>query len=338
MQTKASLIAIVGPTAVGKSEVAQHIAEKISGEIVSIDAFQIYRGMDIGTAKVPTSKRRVKHHLLDITSPAEEYSVARFQKEARSTINSLLEKETFPVLVGGSGLYLDAVIDEMDFPKGEIKSATRQKYKEILRRSVEARSESFAENANEKAAIEITAAVKAAREKAAEELYQLLLEKDPEAGSLIDPHNVKRTIRALEMIEEGRSYSAQHAGLKTRKPHYDTAIFALILPREELYEKINARVEAMFAEGFLDEVKRLKEEGLKYCLTAREAIGYKEALAYLDGHCSIEDAKEEMKKRSRHYAKRQLSWIKRDGRATSLDVSNQVPEEIAEKILSEFII
>ncbi len=338
MQTKASLIAIVGPTAVGKSEVAQYIAEKTSGEIVSIDAFQIYRGMEIGTAKVPLAKRRVKHYLLDIASPLEEYSVARFQREARSTIDSLFEKDTLPVLVGGSGLYLDAVIDEMDFPKGEIKSPTRQKYEDMLRRSVEANTESTAENAREKKEIKIAEDAKEAREKAAEELHQLLFEKDPEAANLIDPHNVKRTIRALEMIEEGRSYSAQHAGLKTRKPHYDTAIYALTLPRKELYEKINARVDAMFAEGFLDEVKRLIEEGLKDSLTAQQAIGYKEALAFFDGYCSLEEAKDEMKKRSRHYAKRQLSWIKRDGRATHLDVSNQTPEEIAEKILSEFLI
>lgn len=300
------LLAIVGPTAVGKSEVAQNIAEKISGEIVSIDAFQIYKGMDIGTAKVRATERRIKHHLIDIVSLLEDYSVARFQKDARRVIDSLMAEEKMPVLVGGSGLYLDAVIDEMCFPKGEIQGEIRQKYERLLERD------------------------------GLEALHEILLAKDVDAAGLIDPHNSKRIIRALEMIEAGELYSQQHSGLKERRPHYRTALFALTLPREELYERINARVDDMFEAGFLDEVANLKKAGLEGSLTAKQAIGYKEALFYLNGQLSLDDAKAEMKKRSRHYAKRQLSWIKRDGRAQIIDVSGTSSQEIAKKILQNW--
>lgn len=299
-----SLIGIVGPTAVGKSEVAQIVAEKTGGEVVSVDAFQIYRGMDIGTAKLAHTERRVPHHMLDIAEISEEYSVARFQTAARTAIDQLRLNGKTPVLAGGSGLYLDAVIDEMDFPKGQLDSKARTKYVHYL------------------------------EEYGAEKLYQLLCEKDPEAAELINPHNTKRIIRALEMIDQGTLYSAQHKGLTKRKPHYEIRLFALTLPRETLYQRINERVDAMMERGLLEEVATLQEQGLAQTTIAKQAIGYAELLDYLNGTRDLPSALEAIKKRSRHYAKRQLSWIKRDGRAQELDMSTFTPEDAANAIVN----
>lgn len=292
-------IVIVGPTSVGKSEVAQIVAEKIGGEVVSIDAFQVYKGMDIGTAKVPEMEQRVPHHLINIADIDEEYSAALFQKRARATIDELLNRHAVPVLAGGSGLYLDAVIDEMNFPEGSLQSASRKRYEELL--------------GNE----------------GKDALFELLVERDPDAAWLIDAHNTKRVIRALEMLDKGTPYSDQHRGLKKHEPHYEVSFFALTMPRDKLYSRINKRVDAMFEAGLVDEVAALKKMGLAESLTARQAIGYKEVLAYLEGEMDLEKAKEQTKKRSRHYAKRQLSWIVRDGRATSIDMSHKTPEKAA---------
>lgn len=293
------VIAIVGPTAVGKSEVAQLVARNVSGEVVSIDAFQIYRGMDIGTAKVPEDERLVPHHLIDIASIDEEYSVALFQRHARSVIDRLVNCGKVPVLAGGSGLYLDAVIDEMHFPEGSLDSPSRKRYEKLL------------------------------EEKGPDSLLSELAERDSEAACLIEPHNAKRIIRALEMLDKGIPYSAQHRGLRKHEPHYKASIFALTMPRDELYRRINNRVDDMFEKGLIKEVAALKEEGLTESITAVQAIGYKEVLAHLEGKLSLEEAKEQTKTRSRHYAKRQLSWIARDGRATSIDVSDKTPSEAA---------
>lgn len=304
--TKPKVIAIVGPTAVGKSEVAQIVAETVSGEVVSIDAFQIYRGMDIGTAKVPEEERRVPHHLIDIASIGEEYSVALFQQRARSVIDGLLENDSTPVLAGGSGLYLDAVIDEMNFPEGSLQSSSRKRYEKLL------------------------------EEKGPSVLFSELIERDPGASNLIEPHNTKRIIRALEVLDKGILYSDQHKGLKQHKPHYSASIFALTMPREELYTRINHRVDVMFKNGLIDEVAALKAEGLAEGITATQAIGYKEVFAYLEGDLNLEDAKEQTKTRSRHYAKRQLSWIARDGRAIPIDMSDKTPESAAASIVESY--
>ena len=300
------VLCIVGPTAVGKSAVAEEVALRLGGEIVSIDSMQVYRGMDIGTAKVPVEERRCKYHMVDVADVNEDYSVSRFQSNARHCVDSLLASGTLPVLCGGTGLYLDAVIDDMRFPHGEVRSETR-KYREDY-----------------------------AKRNGPQALHEMLRLRDPASAELIHPNNVRRVVRALEMLDEGVSYATHHKGLRERKQHYIPRIWALALPREVLYERIGQRVDAMFEMGLLEEVQRLKEQGIANSATASKAIGYKEVMSFFAGECTLAEAREQIKRNSRRYAKRQLSWIKRDGRATWIHMESMPPEEAAQTICEDW--
>ena len=284
------VICVVGPTAVGKSSVAEQVALMLGGAVVSVDSMQVYRGMDIGTAKVPESDRSCELLMVDVADARESYSVARFQAEARSCIDGLQGCGRVAVLCGGTGLYLDAVIDDMSFPHGETCGAGRMAYERY------------------------------ASDKGAMALYKLLERRDPQSAREIHPNNVRRVVRALEMLDEGTSYATQHKGLKRREPYYVPRIWALTLPREELYRRIDARVDHMFEQGLVQEVMRLKEAGVTESPTASKAIGYKETIRALDGKCTFEEARELIKRNTRRYAKRQLSWLRRDKRATWLDM------------------
>ena len=300
------VLCIVGPTAVGKSAVAEEAALRLDGEIVSTDSMQVYRGMDIGTAKVPAEKRRCKLRMVDVADVGEDYSVARFQTDARRCVSVVRESGKVPILCGGTGLYLDAVIDEMSFPHGEVKSETREGLEEY------------------------------ARQNGSQALYELLRQRDPASAELIHPNNVRRVVRALEMLEEGVSYAAQHEGLRNRRQHYNARIWALTLPRDTLYERIGRRVDAMFEAGLEEEVRRLAELGIKGSATASKAIGYKEMLAYMNGECTLDEARELIKRNSRRYAKRQLSWIRRDGRATWMSMESMSAGEAARTICEDW--
>ena len=296
------VLCVVGPTASGKSEIAELVACGLGGEIVSVDAMQVYRGMDIGTAKVPAEERRVPLHMVDVADVGESYSVARFQSEARSCVDDILSRGGVPILCGGTGLYLDSVIDELVFPEGEVQDPRRASY--------EAQ----------------------AREEGAEALYALLMQRDPQSAALIHPNNVRRVIRALELCDEGASYARRNEGLRSHIAHYDARIWALVTAREQLYARINQRVDQMFEAGLVDEVRRLDGQGLRDSQTARQAIGYKEVLRYLDGELDEEETRELVKRNTRRYAKRQLSWIQRDGRAQPVDLSTRSPQEAADAI------
>lgn len=288
--TSGRVVCIVGPTASGKSALSELVAQKLGSSVVSVDAMQVYRGMDVGTAKTPPAERRVPLLMVDVANVDEDYSVQRFQQDARSCVDGLLARGLVPVLCGGTGLYLDAVIDEMEFPSGEIGDERRRKYERI------------------------------AAEKGAIALHDLLAERDPKSAELIHPNNVRRCVRALEMLDEGVSYAQNHEGLRRRIPHYDARIWAISMPREQLYQRIDRRVDNMFEAGLVDEVRELASCGLDCSHTAGQAIGYKEVLSALAGNSTLEEAKDEIKRRTRHYAKRQLSWLKRDGRARWIDV------------------
>ncbi len=267
---------------------------------------QIYRGMDIGTAKTPVAERRVPLLMVDVATVGEDYSVQRFQDDARVCVDGLLRRGLVPVLCGGTGLYLDAVIDEMDFPKGIKGDRRRQGYERI------------------------------AAEQGGQALHDLLRERDPKSAALIHPNNVRRCVRALEMLDEGVSYSQENASLRHREPHYDDArIWALSVPRERLYQRINERVDRMFGEGLVEEVQGLVACGLDRSTTAGQAIGYKEVLAALAGECTLDEARDEVKRRTRHYAKRQLSWLRRDGRAQWIDVDKLGVGEACELIVRD---
>lgn len=298
-------LCIVGPTASGKSELADRLALILDTTVISVDAMQVYRGMDIGTAKVPVAERRVPLEMVDICDVSTAYSVERFQKDARVCVDRALREGRTPILCGGTGLYLDAVIDEMDFPAGKHGDARRSYWEQEAQRL------------------------------GPEGLYAVLQQRDPASASLIHPNNVRRCIRALELSDEGLSYAKQHEGLLKRAPHYHAVLYAPQLSREKLYARIDKRVDQMFAAGLLDEVRSLQTKGLEQSPTASQAIGYQEALAVLSGDMSLDKAIEQTKVRTRHYAKRQLNWLRRDGRVRWLDIESLGIDGAIEQILRD---
>lgn len=302
--SRGRVVCVVGPTASGKSAVAELLATRLGSSVISVDAMQVYRGMDVGTAKTPVAERRCPLLMVDVADVDEDYSVQRFQHDARSCVDGLLCEGCVPVLCGGTGLYLDAVIDEMEFPAGEKDGSVREAYERM------------------------------ASERGPQALHTLLAERDPESAALIHPNNVRRVVRALEMFDEGVSYAQHHEGLRERRPHYDAQIWGLSWPRETLYARIDARVDEMMAEGLLDEVRVLAGRGLTGDVTAGQAIGYKELLEVLAGAASLEEAVELIKRRTRRYAKRQLSWFRRDGRVRWLEMDRLGVEGACESILA----
>lgn len=285
------VIAVVGPTGVGKTTVGEAIAERAGGEVVSADSMQVYRGMDIGTAKQPERMRRVAHHCIDLVDPGTPYTAALYQIEARAAIDALLVRGATPVLVGGTGLYVRAALDELAFPSGEPASASRD-------------------------ALEALAA-----ELGAEALHARLEALDPASAALIHPNNVRRVVRALEMHHDGVSYAEGNARLRQRTPHYDAVQIGLTMERTALYERIDARVHAMAAAGLLDEVARLLESGYREALTATQAIGYKELVPVVEGHMGLDEALDAVARATRRYAKRQLTWFRADRRVRWVDVT-----------------
>lgn len=281
---------VVGPTASGKSGVADLVAAELGSAVISVDAMQVYRGMDVGTAKTPPAERRAPLLMVDVADPLENYSVSLFQEAARRCADGLLSRGLVPVLCGGTGLYLDAVIDEMDFPSGEKDGERRRAYEDALERD------------------------------GAAALHALLERRDPASAALIHPNNSRRVVRALEMLDEGTSYAEHHAGLRAHRAHYDALVFGLTMSRERLYARIDERVDRMMAAGLLEEVRGLAAHGLTPDVTAGQAIGYKELLEALAGRSSLDEAVEQVKLRTRRYAKRQLSWLRRDGRVRWLDM------------------
>ncbi len=297
-----SAVAIVGPTAVGKSDVADRLAARLSSEVLSCDAMQIYRGMDIGTAKMMPEECLVPLRLVDIVDPGVAYSAALYQTDARAHIERLLGEQRLPVFCGGTGLYLKAALDEMDFPSGELEDERRTGYQELAERIGE------------------------------EALHALLAERDPESAAVIHPHNVRRVIRALEMHDDGVSYAEQKSKFSVPRERYHALWFGLTRSREVLYERINMRVDLMFEQGLVDEVRGLMDQGLGDALTSMQAIGYKEIIDALRGAITMDEARELIKMRSRRYAKRQLSWFKRDDRIVWFDMDEFTIDEVVDDI------
>ena len=295
-----TLIVIGGATATGKSSLALDVAERIGAEIVNADSMQLYRGMDIGTAKLPTEQRRgITHHLLDVLDVTEDASVAGYQQEARGIIDALLKKGTPVVVVGGTGLYIKALIDELNFPD----------------RNPEVRARLMEES--ERVGSKV--------------MHQRLQQLDPESAALIPEQNVRRVIRALEVIElTGEPYAASLP--RNDQSYYPQAQqFAIAVEREELNARIDRRVEQMWSSGFVCEVENLLSRGVRDGKTARAAIGYAQILAALDGQISMESAKEETILSTRQYARRQGTWFRRDPRITWLSGAR---DQLLESVLS----
>lgn len=293
------VVAILGPTAVGKSAVADELARRMHTSVISADAMQVYRGMDIGTAKTPVDERLVPLHMVDVVDVDEPYSAALFQRDARRLIDDQLASGLLSILCGGTGLYVRAVLDEMEFPAGEVDSSSRRVYTEL--------HEQLGDDG----------------------LYALLRERDSESAAIIHPHNSRRVIRALEMLDEGVSYAQQVSGFSRPRAHYRSVQFALSMDRERLYGRIDRRVDRMLEQGLVDEVRSLLERGQGDALTSRQAIGYKEIIDCLEGRCTLSESVETVKLRSRRYAKRQLSWFRRDSRIQWLDMDRLSVSEAA---------
>lgn len=297
------IICIVGPTASGKSDLAQEIALALGGEIVSADSMQIYRGMDIGTGKVTSDQQRVRHFGIDLVDPGTPYSAALYQEYARSVFSDISNKGKRIVLVGGTGLYIRAAIDDYSFPSGDNEcNPVRDKYE------------------------------KYAEEQGAQALWNLLNEQDPLSAQVIHPHNVRRVVRAFELIEEGESYARQKARLQFIPQLYPATFVGLKVEPEVLRERINQRVDGMVAAGLVNEVKSLLNRGFREGLTASQAIGYKEIVAALDGNCSMADAIEEIKTSSRRYAKRQRTWFGKDKRISWINAESGMNQMLGESL------
>jgi tRNA dimethylallyltransferase len=278
---RTNVIAVVGPTAAGKSDLAVELARHLDGEVVNADSMQLYRGMDIGTAKLtPAERRGVPHHLLDVWEVTQPANVADYQLLARSTIEGIWSRGRVPVLVGGSGLYVRAVLDDLEFPGTD----------EAVRARLEA---------------ELAAAGSAA-------LHARLRERDPVAAAAILPSNGRRVVRALEVIElSGGPFAAT---LPEHHYVYDAVQIGLAVPRPELDERITVRVERMWVAGLVDEVRTLEARGLRAGRTAARALGYAQVLRALAGECTQEQAKEQTIRATRRFARRQESWFRRDPR------------------------
>ncbi len=288
------LLAIVGPTATGKTEVGILLAERLGGEIVSADSMQVYQGMDIGTAKpTPEQRRRVPHHLIDIIPPDRPFSVAAYQELAERAIQEIWERGNQPILVGGSGLYVRAVLGGLDIPVAPPDPE--------LRRRLDAE----------------------ARRRGCEHLHARLASVDPTAAARIHPHNVRRVIRALEVWEQtGRPISEWWSLDDARKGKYNTRQFGLTAPRADLYWRIDARVDAMLADGLVEEVQRLLDQGYGEDLVSMQGLGYAQIAAHLRGRLSLEEAVERTKRDTRRFAKRQLTWFRADDRIEWIDITH----------------
>ena len=281
---KKPLIVLAGPTAVGKTSLSIRLAKEVGGEIVSADSMQVYRGMDIGSAKITQEEMEgVPHHLIDVLEPTEEFNVVLFQKLAKEALQGIYRRGKIPILTGGTGFYIQALLYDIDFTETGGDAAYRKQLEDIA----------FLEGAAK--------------------LHEMLCAVDEASAREIHPNNVKRVIRALEYFHEtGEPISAHNERERSKESAYLSALFVLNLPRPLLYERIEKRVDAMLSDGLVDEVRALKEKGMNRHMVSMQGLGYKEILSYLDGECSLEEAVYILKRDTRHFAKRQLTWFKRE--------------------------
>lgn len=287
-----NVIVILGPTASGKTKLSIELAKDIRGEIVSADSMQIYKYMDIGTAKPDEEEKQgIKHYLIDEVTPDSEFCVARFQQLAKNYIDDIIDRSKVPIVSGGTGLYIDSLIYNIEFGDTICDWELREKLK------------------NE------------ALEKGNEYLHNKLKEIDPEAAEKIHMNNVKRVIRAIEVYTYTKKTISMHQKESRRNPpKYNFTIFGLRMDREKLYERINQRVDLMMEKGLVQEVKKLVEMGYDNSTIAMQGIGYKEILSYLKGEITLDEAIYVLKRDTRHYAKRQLTWFNRMEDVTWIDI------------------
>ncbi|MBE5883330.1 MAG: tRNA (adenosine(37)-N6)-dimethylallyltransferase MiaA [Lachnospiraceae bacterium] len=278
------LIVLTGPTAVGKTKLSIALAKRVNGEIVSADSMQVYKYMDIGSAKITQEEMEgVPHHLIDVLEPWEDFNVVIFKQKCDACLKEIYDRGHIPILTGGTGFYIQAVLKNIDFTENEEDTAYRKELEEL------------------------------ASEKGAEYLHEMLAKVDPASAEAIHANNIKRCIRALEYYKlTGQRISDHNEQEKQKKSDYNSCYFVLNDDREKLYARIEDRIDEMLANGLVEEVARLKQMGCRRGMVSMQGLGYKEILDYLDGQMSLEEAIYLLKRDTRHFAKRQLTWFRRE--------------------------
>ena len=304
---KRPLIILTGPTAVGKTAASIGLAKAVEGEIISADSMQVYRGMDIGSAKISRKEMDgVRHYLVDVLEPEEEFNVVKFQRLARQAAEEIYSRNKIPIVVGGTGFYIQALLYDIDFTENDGDISLRQELE------------------------------KTAEEKGPEYLHQLLQEVDPQAARDLHPNNIKRVIRALEFYRQtGQKISEHNRKERAKESPYRYAYFVLTDDRARLYNRIDRRVDAMMEAGLLEEVRSLRDRGVKRTCTSMQGLGYKELYACLEGECSLDEAVRIIKRDTRHFAKRQLTWFRRERDVIWLDKGRFLQDE--GRILQEML-
>ena len=312
--TKNKLIILAGPTASGKTSVSIDLAKKLGGEIISADSMQVYKYMDVGTAKISVEEMQgVKHHLIDVLDPKEDFNIVKFQNMVKCSIEEIVKNGHIPILVGGTGFYIQSVIYDIDFNNEDDNSSVRKKLEEEY--------DAFG----------------------ADFMHEKLKKIDIVSAQTIHKNNKKRIIRAIEyFLINNEPISSHNEVQREKKSPYDYRFFVLNPPRDILYERINKRVDIMVENGLVDEVKKLREMGLSTANISMQGIGYKEIIEYLDGEVSLETAIENIKQNTRHMAKRQVTWFKREKDVIyvdpfSFESNDKIVDYMIEKINTERI-
>jgi tRNA dimethylallyltransferase len=306
---KPNIVILVGPTAVGKTDISIAMAKALKGEIISADSAQVYKYMDIGTAKIAVEDMQgVPHYMIDEVYPDQSFSVAQFRDKADNYISEISARGKLPIIAGGTGLYINALINNLDFTKSVGDEDFREKMQEI------------------------------ADNKGNEYLHEMLKEVDPESYQRLHANDVRRVIRALEVYEfTGKTISYFQEESKKIPPRYNYAFVGLTMDRQKLYDRINQRVDIMMEKGLVAEVQKLLSMGYNRDLVSMQALGYKEIVQYLEGEISMDEALFILKRDSRHYAKRQLTWFRRDDRIKWFDVDEFHDRAILEKNIINYI-
>ena len=290
---KKPLIVLTGPTAVGKTALSIGLAKAVGGEIISADSMQVYKGMDIGTAKImPEEMQGVKHYLVNELEPDEEFNVVVFQRLCKQYMEQIYAEGRIPIIVGGTGFYIQSILNDIDFTENEADTS----YRQILEER--------------------------AKTQGVQSLHAELCRVDEKAAEQIHPNNVKRVIRALEYYHQtGEKISEHNESQRQKNSPYDFIYYVLRLPREILYDRINRRVDLMREQGLEAEVRRLREQGCTRNMVSMQGLGYKEIIDYIQGRCTLDEAVYTLKRDTRHFAKRQITWFKREKHVTWVDKS-----------------
>lgn len=304
---KRPLIILTGPTAVGKTKASIGLAKALNGEIISADSMQVYKYMDIGSAKIrPEEMQGIKHYLVDELEPDEEFHVVRFQQMAKQALEEIYAQNKIPIVVGGTGFYIQALLYDIDFTESNEDTAYREELEQL------------------------------AAEKGAEYVHEMLRAVDPVSADTIHANNVKRVIRALEFYKQtGERISEHNEKERAKESPYDFCYFVLNDERSRLYERIDLRIDKMLEEGLVEEVSALKAKGYTRDMVSMQGLGYKEILDYLNGECTLEEAVYILKRDTRHFAKRQLTWFRRERDVIWVNKNEYAHDE--EKILQMMI-